>query len=292
MDGAKGKAMTMTTTMTRFLIELQRVQNEKDSVLCVGLDPALPSQRSKDVIPQSYAILKDENDARLKFCIHIIEETKEYACAFKANLHYLSGFRTEDHQALTEAIKASGCVSILDCKLNDISETVQAAIFHFRRWGYDAITFNPFLGNLEAVLLASRQETPELGVLVLTLTSNPEARRYMKESYYISQGKPLFLAIAEEVKALGADGCIVGATGWVSEEDIRAVRRTIGTDRAILFPGIGAQAGDPEKIVRAGGGGSLIVNVGRSIMYAQSPKEVAKHYAKSLNALRKDLSFA
>ncbi|MBS7609072.1 orotidine 5'-phosphate decarboxylase [Candidatus Bathyarchaeota archaeon] len=271
-------------TVHRFLLELQKAQAEKNSVLCVGLDPALPSQRSRDVIPQSYATLKDENEARLKFCTYIIKETKDYACAFKANLHYLSGFRTEDHQALTKAIKDSGCVSILDCKLNDISETIQAAIFHFRRWGYDSITFNPFLGNLEAVLRVSRQESPELGILVLTLTSNPEARRYMKESY-VSQGKPLFLAIAEEVKALGADGCIVGATGWVSEEDIKAVRRILGTDRAILFPGIGAQAGDPEKIVRAGRGGLLIVNVGRSIIYAPSPKDVAKHYARNLNAL-------
>jgi orotidine 5'-phosphate decarboxylase subfamily 2 len=273
-------------TMTGFLLKLKRAQVEKDSVLCVGLDPALPSQRSKDTIPESYLCLMDENEARLKFCLHILEETSDYACAFKANLHYLAGFRAQDHQALTKAIRDSGALSILDCKLNDISDTMEAAIFHFRHWGYDAITFNPFLGNLGAVLQASRRETPELGVLVLTITSNPEARRYMKESY-TKERMPLFLAIAEEVRDLGADGCIVGATGSVSEEDIKSIRTTIGIDRVILFPGIGAQAGNPEKIIKAGGGGPLLVNIGRSIIYARNPKEVARQYAGILNALRK-----
>ena len=53
-------------------------------------------------------------------------------------------------------------LSILDYKLNDISDTTESGIFHISESGYDAITFNPFAGNLLEVVhfaqLASSKE--------------------------------------------------------------------------------------------------------------------------------------
>jgi len=59
----------------------------------------------------------------------------------------------------------------------------------------------------------------------------------------------------------------------------------VGADKVFLVPGVGAQKGDPEKIVK-GGGKNILVNVGRDVIYASNPVEKAKEYFDMLNRLR------
>jgi orotidine-5'-phosphate decarboxylase len=130
------------------------LRKKKSSVLCVGVDPALPRQRRDSTIPEKY-LVKDENEARLNFCHDIIDLVEDYAVAIKPNQQYIFGFTKEQHQKLTAHIKKSNMLSILDYKLSDISDTVASAIFQITEAGYDAITFNPLPGNLqETVQLA------------------------------------------------------------------------------------------------------------------------------------------
>lgn len=274
--------------MSSFLEKFSLLRKEKESILCIGLDPALPRQRNQNVIPRDY-IKNDDDTARLNFCLDIIEQTKDFCCAFKPNYQYLIGFTKSLHQKLTDAIHESGSLSILDYKLNDIRDTVESGIFHLAECGYDAITFNPFMGNLSEVLNFAHENIKklkgyELGIIVLTLTSNPEAVKYMKEATI--NGKPLYLSIAEDVKTYGADGCVVGATDHVTEENIKLIREIVGEDKVFLVPGIGAQKGDPEKIIRAGGK-NILINVGRDIIYSEAPSKKAKMYRDMFNKLRK-----
>jgi len=254
---------------------------EKDSVLCVGLDPALPWQRSTNIIPVRYIDEGDENKSRLGFCVSLVEETSDYCVAFKPNQQYVAGFTSLDHQALTNAIAKAGCISILDYKLNDIGDSIESAMFHIKKWGYDAITFNPFLGNLEGAVNLAHSTERKLGVIVLTLTSNPESARYQKQMNL--NGKPLYLALAEDVKKYGADGCVVGATGHVTAEEIRTIRTAVGDDKIFLVPGVGAQKGDPQKVVESGG--NVLINVSRDVIYSQSPREKARDYAELFRGL-------
>jgi len=253
----------------------------KNSVLCVGLDPALPLQRSSNVLPPRFGSERDENKSRLDFCLSLVEETSPYCIAFKPNQQYVAGFTSNDHRSLTDTIKASGCFSILDYKLNDIGDTVESAVFHIKRWGYDAITFSPFLGNMEGTVKLAHSGEQKLGVIVLTLTSNPEAVRYQKETKL--NGKPFYLAIAEDVQKYGADGCVVGATGHVTTDEIRAIREVAGSDKIFLVPGVGAQKGDPQKVIESGG--NVLINVSRDVIYSESPREKAKEYAELFRAL-------
>lgn len=255
--------------------------HEKNSVLCVGLDPALPSQRSSNVVPSRYINERDENRSRLDFCISLVEETSPYCVAFKPNQQYVAGFTSNDHRSLTNAIKTAGCFSILDYKLNDIGDTVESAIFHIKRWGYDAITFNPFLGNLEGTVKLAHSGEQKLGIIVLTLTSNPEAVRYQKETKL--NGKSLYLAVAEDVQKYGADGCVVGATGHVTADEIKAIRKAAGSDKIFLVPGVGAQKGDPQKVIESGG--NVLINVSRDVIYSESPSEKAKEYTELFRTL-------
>lgn len=254
---------------------------EKNSVLCVGLDPALPSQRSSNVVPPRYVDERNENKSRLNFCLSLVEETSAHCIAFKPNQQYVAGFTYNDHRSLTDTIEASGCFSILDYKLNDIGDTVESAIFHIKRWGYDAITFNPFLGNLESTVKLAHSGERKLGVIVLTLTSNPEAVRYQKETSL--NGKPLYLAVAEDVQKYDADGCVVGATGHVTGDEIKAIRAVAGRDKIFLVPGVGAQKGDPQKVIESGG--NILINVSRDVIYSESPGKKAKEYTELFRSL-------
>jgi len=253
----------------------------KKGILCVGLDPALPSQRSNNVISEKYTECKDENDARLSFCLDIIEKTADYCCAFKPNNQYVLGWTAEHHRKLTSSAHGRDTSIILDCKLGDIGDTIDAAFYHIQSWGYDAITFNPLLGNLKETVEKAHKPGKELGILVLTLTSNREAVRYQKTA--LLEGTPLFMAIAEDVKNSSADGCVMGATDHVTIGDLKEVRNIVGPDKVFLIPGIGTQKGELDKLSAAGT--NLLVNVSRDIIYSKNPELQAESYCDKLRTL-------
>jgi uridine monophosphate synthetase len=264
--------------MSTFLEKVSTRRREKRSLLCVGLDPALPGQRARDLIPTKYLEGKDENEARLTFCLDIVESVADYCSAFKPNLQYVLGWTGGDHRRLTSAIRERGAVSILDCKLGDVGDTNISALYHVRSWGYDAITFNPLLGNLKETVELAHNGELQLGILVLTLTSNPEAIRYQKKAAL--DGTPLFLAIAQDVRGHDADGCVVGATHHVTQKDLREVRGIVGPEKVFLIPGLGTQKGDPDKLSAAGE--NLLVNVSRDIIYSEEPRRQAEEYCRRI----------
>jgi orotidine-5'-phosphate decarboxylase len=273
--------------MTESVRRYTRLSEERDSILCIGLDPALPKQRSRNTIPRRYLEGLDENKARLQFCIDMIGQTKEFCCAYKPNQQYVWGFSKEQHKTITTAIQKADALSILDYKLSDIGATVDSALFHIHECGYDAITFNPLLGNLQATVNVAHNYKPQIGIIALTLTSNPEAIKYQMQA--ITAGRPLYVAIAEDVKRYAADGCVIGATGHVMEADIRTIRARAGEDKLFLIPGIGAQKGDAEKVIRTAGR-NILINVGRAIIYSETPAEKAEEYNRLFNKLRKEQS--
>jgi len=263
-----------------------RLRNDKNTLLCVGIDPALPRQRKDKTIPQKYLDVDDENEARFNFCLDIIEMVKDYALAMKPNQQYIFGFTKEQHKKLTDSIREGNMLSVLDYKLNDISDTVESAIFHISESGYDAITFNPFPGNLRHLVDLAHNSTRksrgyELGIIVLTLMSNPEAVTFMKRAMI---GRlPLFKFISEQVRDCDADGVVVGATGHVTENDIKAIRGIVGPDKVFLIPGIGAQKGDARKVLKSAGQ-NVLVNVGRDIIYSENPQLKAEEYCAILSS--------
>lgn len=266
---------------------------EKDTILCVGLDPALPRQRKKNVIPLDYLKNSDENEARLNFCLNIIERTADYCIAAKPNQKYILGFTKKEHQKLTDSIRTHQMISILDCKLNDVKEALESAIYHLSECGYDAITFDPFPGNLEEAVNFAHKSIKlsigrELGIIVLTLMSNPEAIKYMKKARI--KNLSVYLVVAKDVRKYEADGCVIGATNHVTEEDIRAIRAMAGEDKIFLIPGVGSQKGDHKKAIKAGGK-NILINVGRDIIYSINPKEKAREYCQMFNMVRKSIDY-
>jgi len=251
--------------MGRFIETLTHSWRSRRSLLCVGLDP------DAGRLPPS---LRAGRAPLFAFNREIIDATARWACAFKVQIAHYAAVGAERQLERTIAyIKRHYAATpvILDAKRGDIGATARMyAREAFERYQADAVTVNPYLGG---DALAPFLEYADNGVLVLCRTSNPGSGQFQRLS---SGGRTL----AQHVAARAASewngnrnvGLVVGAT-WPRE--IGAIRRLAG-DLPLLIPGIGAQGGDLEAVLKNGlvaGGAGLIINISRAIIYAGGPDE-------------------
>ncbi|MBU6199720.1 MAG: orotidine-5'-phosphate decarboxylase, partial [Xanthomonadaceae bacterium] len=178
---------------------------------------------------------------------------------------------------------------ILDAKRGDIGSTAQHyAAEAFERYGADAVTVNPYLGRDSVQPFLDRADK---GVIVLCRTSNPSARDL--QDLIVPDGiggnRPLYQHVAQRVardwNANGNCALVVGAT---YPEELREVRALVG-DMPILVPGVGAQGGDVEAVVRNGRntqGAGLIISSSRAILYAGSGEDFAAAARREAQKLR------
>ncbi|MBS0485737.1 MAG: orotidine-5'-phosphate decarboxylase, partial [Proteobacteria bacterium] len=250
--------------------------------VCVGLDPE----------PLRFpAHLRGKPDAIFEFCRAIVDATADIVCAFKPQIAHFAAQRAEEAlERLIAHIHANhpGIPVILDAKRGDIGSTAQHySTEAFDRYRADAVTVNPYLGRDSAQPFLDRADK---GVIVLCRTSNPGGADFQNLD---CGGMPLYLRVAEAIardwNANGNCALVVGAT-WPNE--LRAVREIVG-DMPILVPGIGAQGGDVEAVVRNGRnaqGAGLIVSSSRAILYAGSGKDFADAARLEARKLRDEIN--
>jgi orotidine-5'-phosphate decarboxylase len=259
-----------------FIKSYQEARKEKDSIICVGLDPAISDQRRTNTIRKKYP--GDDSDIILQYCMDIIDAVSENCMAVKINSQYaLFALSFNKMESLNQLIHGYGLLSILDHKLGDIGSSNESAIYWMNRCGFDAFTFSPFAGNIRETVEAAHRK--DLGVFTLDLMSNPEAEGFQKKTRF--NETPLFWRIADEVRSCAGDGVVMGATNHVRDVDISKIRKLIGDERIILFPGVGAQGGDVKKIMESAGK-NILINVGRNIIYDDDPKKSSAEYNKRL----------
>jgi orotidine-5'-phosphate decarboxylase len=273
-----------------FMTALKAAWRQRDSLLCVGLDPD----------PAKFpAHLQGRPDAIFEFCKAIVDATADLACCFKPQIAYFSAHRAEDQlEALIAHIHARhpDTPVVLDAKRGDIGSTAeQYALEAFERYRADAITVSPYMGRdtIEPYLAYS-----DKGVILLCRTSNPGGSDLQFLEVGRSGGEKLYervaRLVAEEWNASGNCALVVGAT---FPAEIARVREIIG-DMPLLVPGIGAQGGDIEATVRAGrtaDGGGLMISSSRAILYAAggedfaaAARRVARDTRDAINAHRRD----
>ncbi len=272
-----------------FLDKLLAISRQHDSLLCVGLDPEpgrLPlSLRNMPVVR-----------AVTYFCQAIIEATAPYVSAFKPNLAFFEVLGPEGMYVFQNVLKAvpERIPIIVDAKRGDLGNTARnyaAAIFDV--YGCDAITVNPYLGyDSIQPFLAYREKT----VFFLCRTSNPSACDF--QDLLVSKEddlkRPLYEVIAQRVQLWnenGNCGLVVGAT---YPQELNTIR-SICPDMPILIPGVGAQGGDLDASVIAGGdkwGEKAIISVSRAILYASSDDDFAVSAAKEARKLRHSINEA
>jgi orotidine-5'-phosphate decarboxylase len=265
-----------------FMQTLRSAWRRNESLVCVGLDPE----------PARFpAALRDDPDAVFAFCRAIVDATADLVCAFKPQIAHFAALAAEDAlQRLIAHIHARhpDVPVILDAKRGDIGSTAQNyAIEAFERYGADAVTVNPYLGRDSVQPFLDRADK---GVIVLCRTSNPGARDLQDLDV---GGRKLYQHVAETVarewNANGNCALVVGAT---YPEEIADVRQRVG-EMPLLVPGVGAQGGDVEAVVRNGktaDGSGLMVSSSRAILYAGNGEDFAQAARAAAQKLRDEVN--
>jgi uridine monophosphate synthetase len=261
-----------------FFERLEERAKEVNSLLCVGLDP------------HPELLVEKSAEAAFSFCLRIIEQTMDLACAYKPNSAFFEALGPEGMRVLGEVIQAipTEIPVVLDAKRGDIASTAKAyaeAVFTVLK--ADAVTVSPYLGwdSLEPML-----ENPAHGVFMLCKTSNPSAHEL--QAKIVEGGVPFYVSIAQQAMGWerpGSVGLVVGATDPVALESVRSVAPNLW----ILAPGVGAQGGDLEAALHAGlrsDGYGLLIPVSRGIAKASDPRREAIQLRDRINEIRSSIA--
>ena len=161
----------------------------------------------------------------------------------------------------------------LDMKLLDIDNTVASGVENIAKMGMTMLTLHAYPKAMRAAVEAARGSgLCLLGVTVLTSMDETD----LIEAGYEYDPHTLVLRRAEQARRAGMGGIVCSA------EEANAVRRIVGTDMAVVTPGIrpaGSDPGDqkrvmtPAEAIRAG---SSHLVVGRPIVKASDPREAAR----------------
>jgi orotidine-5'-phosphate decarboxylase len=242
---------------------IRAIQKASDSLLCIGLDPDL------DKIP---SFLKESDDPVFEFNRQIINATMDLVCGYKLNLAFYEVHGARGWESLNKTLQIipRDLIRIADGKRNDIGNSAARyaqALLH--EMDFDAVTVNPYMGadSIEPFL-----EKPEKGAFILALTSNPGAEDFQKLRVGDAYLYEKVIEKANEWNEHKNVGIVVGAT---QADELASIRRRV-PDMPILLPGVGAQGGDLQSSVKYGctaDGDMLIINVGRSILYAGRQKK-------------------
>ena len=257
----------MTNTyLERLAIRTQAV----GSVLCVGMDPQ--PETLPDGFPPTLAGVE-------RFCEVLLDATVPFAAAVKPNIAFFEAFGSAGVAAL-ERLRGrvpADVPFIADVKRGDIGTTAaRQAVALYDILGVDAVTANPYLGSEAIAPLLARGDR---FAYLLCRTSNPGAGELQNlevaaDPAIGAPAEPLYARVARRAQSWGPGGTVglvVGATAPAELERIRGIAPGL----ALLVPGVGAQGGEVEPVLRFGPavaapagarpGGGLLVNVSRGI---------------------------
>jgi orotidine-5'-phosphate decarboxylase len=250
------------------------------SLVCVGLDSdytQLPEQFTHYEYPQ------------FAFNRWIIEQTHEYASAYKPNIAFYEAHGDRGIMALKLTLEYlhqhhPDILTICDAKRGDNSTTSAAyasAIFDW--FGFDAVTLHAYLGKDSLVPYLKRADK---GCIIVCRTSNPSARELQD---LLVDGKPLWQVVAEKVRdEWNQNGNCMLVIGATYPNDLRQAREIAG-EMTFLIPGVGAQGGDVAQTVQVGlnrAKKGMIISSSRGIIFAENPGAAAKELRDEINQER------
>lgn len=259
------------TALKSFWHKYQERYQATKSLLCVGLDPELPK------LP---LCVQNHPNPILEFNRRIIEATAEYACAFKPNLAFYLADGPRGMEALYDTLEQipDEIPVILDCKVGDIGSTMSAYVkAFFGGMKVDAITLNPLMG---ADVMQPVLDRDISFAFALCLTSNPSASDFLK-------GAGMAQTISTWIKQFPTDkvGAVIGAT---QSSELKTMRELL-PHRIFLIPGVGAQGGDLQAVLRdaihSAEQPNILINSSRGIIYSSSGLDFASAAAQEARKL-------
>ena len=259
----------------------------KKTMLCVGLDVdyAKMPEHIKGLASSEIAIkghlFGGKTRSIIEFNKAIIDATAPYCVAYKPNLAFYECYGVDGTRALEATVDYirttyPDIFLIADAKRGDIGNTVRMyAKAFFETMDFDAVTLSPYMGQ-DSIL--PFLEYKDKWAIVLALTSNASAVQYQLAE---KDGKPLYRAVMEEMMSISTPDNMMFVVGATKAEKLAEIR-SFCPDNFLLVPGVGAQGGSAEEVMKYGANdmGGLLINSSRGILYADSTPNFAKAAAK------------
>jgi len=253
------------------LVELIR---SRKSFLCVGLDTD-PTK-----LPVGVGVLE--------FNKAIVDATREFAVAYKPNLAFYEAMGREGWDILEETVAYIGNehFTIADAKRGDIGNTSSYyAKAFFETYGFDSITVAPYMGKDSVSPFLQFQDK---WAIVLALTSNEGSEDFQTQK--IGE-EYLFEKVLRDVASWGTDENTMFVVGATKAESLAQIRQII-PNHFLLVPGVGAQGGSLQEVVKYGMNSEvgLLVNASRSILYASSGPDYAGAAAAEAKKMQEEMA--
>ncbi|MDR0547768.1 MAG: orotidine-5'-phosphate decarboxylase [Dysgonamonadaceae bacterium] len=246
----------------------ENIQRKK-SFLCVGLDTDI-----KKIPPH----LLQEEDPVFAFNKAIVDATQQYCVAYKPNLAFYESAGIKGQIALEKTVdyirkNCPGQFIIADAKRGDIGNTSEMyARAVFDSADYDAVTVAPYMGedSVKPFLVY-----PEKWVILLALTSNKGSHDFQLSED--KNGERLFEKVLRKSQEWASDEQMMYVAGATQGRMFEEIRKIV-PNHFLLVPGVGAQGGSLEEVVKYGMNAQcgLLVNSSRQIIYADSTEKFAE----------------
>lgn len=262
------------------LIEQIRI---KKSVLCVGLDTDL------NKIPSN---LLDADDPIFEFNKAIIDATAAYTVAYKPNTAFYEAYGENGWKSLVKTInylneKYPEIFTIADAKRGDIGNTsARYAQAFLNELDFDSITVAPYMGSDS---VNPFQTVAGKWVILLALTSNEGALDF--QTLKLDSGEMLFEKVLRTSSQWGNKEDLMYVVGATKSDYLKKVREIV-PENFLLIPGVGAQGGSLDEVMKNGLGSepNLLINSSRGIIYAGKDEDFAKAASKAASELQAQMS--
>ena len=267
---------------------LDMLKNSADnfsSIVCMGLDPVIEDIPETDGTPGERIFVFYEK------ILNKHTQKNIFPGAVKPNYAFYAQYGIDGIISLEKIIKlykSAGIPVILDYKRGDIGKTAKAyAKEAFDFFKSDSVTLSPYLGydSIEPYI----KDYPDKGYYILTKTSNSSSGEIQDIK---SGNKEMYLNVAELIVKWfhPGIGSVAGATYPEQLEKISDIFINSGKEIPFLIPGVGAQGGSIEEVVRVIRRSSNIgihrINASSSLNYAYKTLKNMKYDDASVEALK------
>jgi orotidine-5'-phosphate decarboxylase len=224
----------------------------------------------------------------LEFNKAIIDATREFAVSYKPNLAFYEAMGRQGWDILEETVEYIGKdhFTIADAKRGDIGNTSSYyAKAFFETYGFDSITVAPYMGKDSVSPFLQFQDK---WAIVLALTSNEGSKDFQTQKV---GEECLFEKVLRDVASWGTDENTMFVVGATKAESLAQIRQII-PNHFLLVPGVGAQGGSLQEVVKYGMNNEvgLLVNASRSILYASSGPDYASAAAAEAKKMQEEMA--
>lgn len=255
----------------------------KKSFLCIGLDTDI------DKIP---AHLLNEEDPIYSFNKAIVDATAKYCVAYKPNQAFYESLGVKGIWALEKTVeyirtKYPDQFIILDAKRGDIGNTSDMyAKAAFKQLKASAITVAPYMGEDSIKPFLTYENK---WVILLALTSNKGSHDFQLTAD--AEGEKLFEKVLRKSQEWGSADQLMYVVGATQEKMFEDIRKIV-PEHFLLVPGVGAQGGSLEEVVKYGMNSQcgLLVNSSRGIIYADNSENFASAAKAEAQKLQEEMA--